>query len=623
MERNTKIDEQNNSSISNVENHKLPKGFDVIDKYQQETEQAVVDNLFDYIGRVFYKTASPYGNLNEVNGKFYNQDDADIQFALSKKRKGSIIKAIILTLLAAGGIFSYCFFVGFDFASLTGKAVEWAKVISFDATFLLYLIYFSGILSAIIAIFAIISIINIFRFSAIAKAHGNKTEISYDHSKDDKYTQYHEGVQKVTNKTVSEYDEGLFYLLNKKMKVTGIWSLIFFTLFGASFALWWYFIGTTFGAVNDNISIWAKSLSMDIVWMRVMIISALSIMGLFFIAGVVYLALFCNWKFRKNSESSRIKRKVNNWNQCYKNFSNNISLSGIKAAVESSVPDLIFDKTTPKYDKNSYCLHDRIYNYGNIPQDAHRLQFKNITSGFYKGAPFNISFSSWEWYREAKIINETNSKNDANTSSRSLKRFEDSICIITVDSFANPKLNFVLKNPDGRNIKLQNEVFNEIFSLAVNDKEKAYQVFTPYVQHTMSRCKTWSPNCKAIRQVIKDGSKIHIIFDGKSDFFEFEKVLNPQLNQMFANARTYADNNQTEQRPMNSVINKKVGFGSLDDTASIIVEYIFNDIDLLISMLEISTCLPIDTKVSKLIDGKKTLFNVLQEKRTDNNQSIN
>lgn len=345
------------------------------------------------------------------------------------------------------------------------------------------------------------------------------------------------------------------------------------------------------------------------------------------------LALFfsgflLNWNVINNKNKKRINKKITTWNNAFNKFSGNLSKVSIMNALECSIPDFVCDKHTPAYDKKIFNLHNRIYSYADIPQDAMRCEFSNLSSGFYKENAFSLSYSKWEWFREAKVIdksiNDKTKKTKDETKKlinirRSLKRFEDSICVIAFDTFSDPKLNFVLNNPDGRNIKLQNNIFNNVFSLAVNDTKLAYKIFTPYVQHTLARLKTWTDSSRSIRQVIKEGNKIYVVFDGNKDFFKFDRIVKPELNYVFnTNHVTPSVLMNENKKTIEEDKTKEIKCGSLDETAALMAEYILEETDLMFTALEMGTCYPLDSIIEEdKILNSNSLLDILNEKRED------
>lgn len=471
-----------------AEEIKLPEGYDIINDYQENTEQAVVDNLFDYFGRVYYKN---YGNTE---------------------------------------------------------------------------------------------------------------------------------VKKVRNHYISKHDLNLFRLLNKKIIKFGVAAAVLIILAIIGYVLFYFLAGATFAdvfnlaATNAGVNGWSED-----AW-RALFIVIFTIICLVLFAGLICLGFAIYWLCIRGIESKRIHAKIDDWNAVFGSFCHNLSKSGIHNAIQSAIPTLVFDKHTPTYDRKTYNLHSRIYSFADIPRDAKKIDFKNLISGFYKGSPFSISYSAWEWFREAKVVNEK-TNNDGHkvfvNVKRSLRRFEDQICVLTVDSFAENKLNFVLNNPDGKNLRLQNKIFNNVFSLAVNNPKLAYTVFTPYVQHTLARCKTWCDAARSIRQVIKEGSKIYVVFDGKSDFFKFDRIVDPKLNYVFNTRDTYTNvviNNDSRIQSKQ----KLFAIGSLDETASLMTEYILEELDILFTALEMATCYPLDNSIIAKQKSKQTLYDVLEKKQNEN-----
>lgn len=64
--------------------------------------------------------------------------------------------------------------------------------------------------------------------------------------------------------------------------------------------------------------------------------------------------------------------------------------------------------------------------------------------------------------------------------------------------------------------------------------------------------------------------------------------------------------------------NKKLKCGSLDETTSLMVEYILEEFDLMFSALEMATCYPTDSVIENIRNDikSKTLLDVLEEKKT-------
>lgn len=474
--------------LLNVNNEELPDGYDVIDTYQNITEQAIVDNLFDYLGKVYYETN-----------------------------------------------------------------------------------------------------------------HSSKGE-------------------KIRNTAISKYDKQLFKFINRKLGMFIAWAVFFIAITIAGALSFSILVGSTPVKIVDQINIFAIDWNWTLVYVEALIYSIFSLLCLFALISLFCLIMILYWFITRCSQRTRVKEKITQWKSNYARFTCNLSKSGIKNAMQASDPELILDKTTPVYDKRIYNLHSRISSYSDIPADAKKTEYKNLSSGFYKGYAFSLSYSSWEWFRDTKVINKIPSKSKQDSmvgASRSLKKLTDDICVLTIDTFAEPKLNFVLNNVEGANIRLQNNVFNKLFSLAVNNPQLAFKVFTPYVQHTLSRCKTWSQSSKSIRQVIKEGSEIHVIFDGKKDFFDFEMLTNPEKNVAFIAKEKYLKKTTSaDSKARNSIAYLKNKYGSLDDTASLMVEYMLNETDILYTALEMGTCFPTSNTFkhhSKKIE--KTLFDVLEEKR--------
>ncbi len=474
METKTKADEI-----------RLPEGYDIINDYQENTEQAVVDNLFDYFGHVYYKN------------------------------------------------------------------------------------------------------------------HGDST------------------VVKARNHYISKHDLNLFRLIDKKIIKFGVITSVLILLGVIGYILFYFLVGSTFAEVSQ------KSASLAGNWTTqqwdTLFISVFTIICLISFIGIVMFGFTLYWILIKSTESKRVNNKIRDWNEVFYNFSHNLTKTGIHNAIQAAIPNLVIDKHTPAYDRKTYNLHSRIYSYGEIPRDAKKIDFKNVVSGFYKGSPWSISYSAWEWFREAKVVDQ---KTDADgrkvfvNVKRSLRRFEDKINVLTVDTFAESKLNFVLNNPDGKNIRLQNKIFNNIFSLAVNNPKLAYTVFTPYVQHTLARCKTWTDSCRQIRQVIKEGSKIYVVFDGKENFFNFDRITNPELNYIFNSRHEYTNVVVGGDRRLYGK-QKRFAIGSLDESASLMTEYILEELDILFSVLEMATCYPLDDALVAKEKSKRTLYDVLEEKRND------
>ncbi|MGL4948334.1 MAG: hypothetical protein ACRC42_03025 [Mycoplasma sp.] len=614
--QNKKEDYELDKASQDIANGHIPDGFDVIDTYQTRTEQALIDNLFDYFGKVYYKTNSPSGAPKKVGGKYYSQFDAQLQKKYSSKRNWSFIKFLIFGMLSAGAFLSFVFFFDFDPNGWIVKSASWGVSTGWDSNIILYLIY---ILLGFASLFGLVSIIYLLFFGSYTLkcvGHRVKTGTTYQADKHHPDIVRNAPAEKVRNSAVSKYDEYLFALIKRIFWTRVAWAAFYFFLCIAGLIVFWFVAGSSVSTVWNQIQIWASQAGMSVIYMQIIVIGVFAIILSFALVGLVYVMLALNWKFKKGYELRRVRTKVDEWNQNYANFSHNLTVKGVRTAVSGAFADLVFDNVTPSYDRNSYNLHSKIYSFSNIPQDAQKIEFKNLNSGYYKGLPFNISYSKWEWFREAKVITQSTSvqKNEVkNKVSRSLKRFEDSICVLTVDTFSEPNLNFVLKNPDGRNITLQNKVFNDVFSLAVNNHKLAYKIFTPFVQHTFARCKTWSVNAKAIRQVIKEGTKLHVVFDGKRDFLNFEIITNPEYNYIFKSKDLYFKN-VINEKPRISELNKRIRFGSLDESASLMAEYIFEEVDLFVSALEIAASLPMDDFVQKR-NSQKTLLDVLEEKR--------
>lgn len=477
--------------MQNIDNNiskRLPDGYDVIDTYQNVTEQAIVDNLFDYLGKVYYKTD-----------------------------------------------------------------------------------------------------------------HSSKGE-------------------KIRNSAISKYDKQLFKFINRKIGVFLAWAALFIAITIGGLLAFGILIGENQTKIVEQISTFSSQWNWSLTSVEALVYSVAAIICLFALIALYCLVMIFYWFFTRCSQRTRVKEKVSQWKNNYARFTSNLTKSGIKNAIQTSIPELVFDKATPMYDKRIYNLHNRIYSYSNIPQDAKKNEYKNLSSGFYKGYAFSLSYSAWEWFREAKVVSQVASKSEhaiGFSAKRSLKRFSDSICVLTIDTFSEPKLNFVLNNVEGTNIKLQNTVFNKVFTLAVNNPKLAYTVFTPYVQHTLSRCKTWSQSSKAIRQVIKEGTKIHVVFDGKKDFFDFEMLTNPEKNIAFISKEKYLrSSSYPTNKRKNLTIYAKNKYGSLDDTAALMVEYLLEETDILYTALEMGTCFPMNNSFKQYNNNiEKTLFNVLEEKK--------
>lgn len=424
-------------------------------------------------------------------------------------------------------------------------------------------------------------------------------------------------IHKIRNRSASKYDHQLFKLLTKRIGKNGVLACVFIIIAAVLTALFSSFIGTDIRSVTLKIEYWVLDGILTTQAWEVLVILMLWIICIFLLFGLIAATKCIIWAYRQHKEKVRVATKVSEWNANYAKFAASLSRTGIQNALQVAIPDLIFDTITPTFDRKTLNLHSRIYAYCNIPQDAKKSTFKNLSSGFYKGNPFTISYSSWEWYREAKIINQsTDKKNVENFKvSRSVKRFEDEICVLTIDTFAEPKLNFVLNNPEGKNINLQSGVFNSVFSLAVNDPRLAYKVFTPYVQHTLSRCKTWADPAKAIRQVIKEGSKIYVVFDGNANFFNFERLTNNELNQVFNSKDSYVKE-LFGQKVFHKGLIKRTHFGSLDETASLMAEFVLDEMDILFTALEMGVCYPFDDALTvHAKPNMKSLHEILEEKK--------
>ncbi len=387
----------------------------------------------------------------------------------------------------------------------------------------------------------------------------------------------------------------------RRWKQDSIWCAIFLILFAVAFVCVWFFVGNLPNDFkNYENYIYIPS------WLLVAL--------LLFIGVLLLISTIIN--FSKSFMMMRYsKDQLKNWNNSFYYFTKRIENQGIKDAIEYGMSDLILDKHTASYDRTIYGLHNRLYTYADIPKDARRTKYHNLTSGVYKNNPFTISYSEWEWFREGREINEDvdAAYHTINVNlKRRLHRFEDSMIILSMDIDANPNLNFILNNFNGKNIKLQNNVFNSLFNLVVNDQNLAYKVFTPYVQHTYSRLKTWSPVSKMIRQVIKEGNKLYVIIDGFNDFFKFNKITDPELNIMF---------NTSERLSLSEI---KVG--SLDETASLMTEYILEETDLLYTILELGASLPADPEILVLKQKikaeymsrrpKNNLFDIIANRRS-------
>ena len=484
-----------NQKTKTSEQKKLPEGYDVIGEYQDNIEQSLVDNLFDYFGRVYYKNHS-------ING-------------------------------------------------------------------------------------------------------GSKDQI------------------KLRNSYLSKYDKKIFKLVNKKFVSYLIASLVFLLIATIGYVLFYFFVGSSYNDVINK----ANSLAVDpnsIIttsngWLILFLI-VFVVINLFALIAIIMLIFTISWYIKNNQQYNRIIKKNKMWNKSFYNFATNLTEKGILNAIQASIPYFVVDKHTPSFDKTIYNIHNRIYSYANIPQDARRIRFNCLSSGFYRGNAFSLSFSSWEWFREAKVIDQNRvgpSKVNIHAR-RSLRRFEDCICVLTVDTFAEPKLNFVLNNPDGKNIRLQNKIFNNVFSLAVNNPDLAYTVFTPYVQHTLSRCKTWTDSSRGIRQVIKEGSKVYVVFDGREDFFKFSRIIDPRLNYVFNSVEARSSVLLSKQNRLSDVShNELLKLGSLDETASLMTEYILEETDILFTALEMATCYPMDNIIVKKQKQAKTLYDVLEEKKNN------
>lgn len=483
--------EVKNPQENQVEKFTLPTNYDVVSDYQENTEQGIVDSLFDYFGKVYYQS-----DLNtkdkKVRNNYISKYDSRILKMFARRTNRLWFAFAILFLLGVGGILGVLFATQFDLSAFFNNTIGYGWPGS-----------------------------------------------------------------------------------------TLLWTIVFAIIVALS-------IGCLIISIVLLISV--------IYWMRL------------------------DSKFAK-----RTREKIKEWNRVFDRFSKSLEKSSILNAIQSGMPDFVLDKRTPAYDRKIYNIHNRIYAYSGIPQDARRINYTNTLSGFYKGAAFSLSTSTWEWFREAKLVEEE--MNDRNTAlninvKRSLKRFEDSICLLVVDTFADPKLNFVLNNPDGKNIRLQNDIFNNIFSLAVNNAKHAHNVFTPYAQHSLARLKTWTAVCKNVRQVIKEGSKIYVVFDADNDFFKFDRITDPSLNYVF-NSKNISDNTVFKNGDVVSTSSKSkkdrysIKCGSLDETASLMIEYILEEVDLLFTCLEMATCFPVDDAFTKDLKNSraKTLMSILEEKR--------
>lgn len=427
-------------------------------------------------------------------------------------------------------------------------------------------------------------------------------------------------IKKARNHYISKHDIRLFHLLDKRILRNGLLALIFGAIAIVGYVLYYFFVGPTFGAVQEKVQSLIGQAGIDKIGWEIIIYGSFVLTCFFALLAIIFFGFFIYWIVVRAAEQRRVDGKIKDWNQVFYNFSHNLTKSGIHNAIQASIPDLVLDKHTPRYDRKSYNLHSRVYTYADIPRDARKIEFKNLFSGFYKGSPFSVSYSAWEWFREAKEISQktdsTGHKVFVNVK-RKLRRFEDKICVLSIDSYAESKLNFVLSNPDGKNIRLQNKIFNNVFTLAVNNPKLAYTVFTPYVQHSLARCKTWSDAGRAIRNVIKEGNKIYVIFDGKSDFFNFERITNPELNYVFNSRHEYTNVIIGGDRRIQGK-RKKFAIGSLDEAASLMTEYILEELDILFTALEMGSCYPLDDALLEKAKSKKTLYDILDEKREAN-----
>lgn len=426
---------------------------------------------------------------------------------------------------------------------------------------------------------------------------------------------------KIRNNSISKYDNQILNYISKKTLILLAIFIPLFFLGVLGFVLISSLAGGDIGSINAHLVEVAGAGTAKFASLQGLVIAGFIFSSFFIIASVAVLIWIGVWGYRRLLQTERINDKVNQWNRNFDNFVSNLKFGGLMNTIQASTPDFVVDKHTPSYDRRIYNLHNRIYSYADIPQDARRLEYLNLLSGFYKGNAFSLSFSSWEWFREAKVIDQDI---DANLSQmninikRNLKRFEDGICVLAVDTFVDPDLNFVLNNPDGKNIRLQNKIFNNIFSLAVNNPKNAYKVFTPYVQHTLSRLKTWSDASKCIRQVIKEGTKIYVIFDGSNGFFKFDRILKKELNYVFNTNKVKPNVIFQDEKTIKEVYNEnKIKCGSLDESASLMVEYILEEFDLLYTALEMATCYPTDAVIDsmKKTNRSTTLKDVLEDKK--------
>lgn len=429
--------------------------------------------------------------------------------------------------------------------------------------------------------------------------------------------------KKVRNNYISKYDARILRMFARRTNILWfIFAILFILGVGGLLGIL-FGIGFQLTSIHQATRDWPGG-DNPILWTVVFAILIGISCGLIILSIVLFISVIY-WMRLDARFARRTREKIKEWNRVFDRFSRSLDKASILNAIQSGIPDFVLDRRTPAYDRKIYNIHNRIYAYSGIPQDARRVHYTNTLSGFYKGYAFSLSISTWEWFREAKLVEEEMNKNNSSLNisvKRSLKRFEDSICLLVVDTFADPKLNFVLNNPEGKNIRLQNDIFNNIFSLAVNNAKHAHNVFTPYVQHSLSRLKTWTNVCKNVRQVIKEGSKIYIVFDADADFFKFDRIVNPSLNYVF-NSKNISENTIYKNGEMvakKGGKNKyKIKCGSLDETASLMTEYILEETDLLYTALEMATCFPADDvfkkQSKKNASRAKTLMSILEEKR--------
>ncbi len=114
---------QNQTQAKPVEKFSLPKNYDVVTEYQENTEQGIVDSLFDYFGRVYYQSdVNSKGGNAKAKNQYISKYDSQILKMFTRRTNALWFAFAILFLIGVGGLLAILLGVGYTAAAFNDFA---------------------------------------------------------------------------------------------------------------------------------------------------------------------------------------------------------------------------------------------------------------------------------------------------------------------------------------------------------------------------------------------------------------------------------------------------------------------------------------------------------------------